>query len=138
MARSSKSDYRTCRAQSARSTKQKIFDSSPVAFSITTLEDGRFLEVNAAFEARYGYCRQEVFGRTVNELMIWDDPADRRLLVAQLQRGGQIRNVMTRLRAKSGEIKLTAYSADRIEFGGQRCILAVSEDVVIHDPKSTN
>ena len=117
---------------------QKIFDSSPVAFSITTLEEGRFLEVNAAFEARYGHSRQEILGRTVNELKIWDDPADRRLLVAQLQRGGPIRNVMTRLRAKSGEIKLTAYSADRIEFDEQKCILAVSEDVVIHDPKSTN
>jgi len=117
---------------------QKIFDSSPVAFSITTLEEGRFLEVNAAFESRYGYSRKEVLGRTVNELKVWDDPADRRLLVAQLQRGGPIRNVMTRLRAKSGEIKLTAYSADRIEFDGQRCILAVSEDVVFHDPKSTN
>lgn len=117
---------------------QKIFDSSPVAFSITTLEEGRFLEVNGAFESRYGYSRQEVLGRTVNELKVWDDPADRRLLVAQLQRGGPIRNVMTRLRAKSGEIKHTAYSADRIEFDGQRCILAVSEDVVIHDPKSTN
>ena len=117
---------------------QKIFDSSPVAFSITTLEQGRFLEVNAAFESRYGYSRAEVLGRTVTELRIWDDPADRRLLVTQLQRGGPIRNVMTRLRAKSGEIKLTAYSADRIEFDGQKCILAVSEDVVIHDSKSTN
>ena len=117
---------------------QKIFDSCPVAFSITTLEEGRFLEVNAAFEARYGYSRQEVLGHTVTELKVWDDPADRRLLVTQLQRGGPIRNVMTRLRAKSGEIKLTAYSADRIEFDGQRCILAVSEDVVTHDPRVSN
>jgi PAS domain S-box-containing protein len=117
---------------------QKIFHSSPVAFSITTLEEGCFLEVNAAFEARYGYSRQEVLGRTVHQLRIWDDPADRRLLVTQLQRGGPIRNVITLLRAKSGEIKLTAYSADRIEFDGQRCILAVSEDVVTHNPKSTN
>jgi PAS domain S-box-containing protein len=117
---------------------QKIFHSSPVAFSITTLEEGRFLEVNAAFEARYGYSRPEVLGRTVHELRIWDDPADRRLLVAQLQRGGPIRSVITRLRAKSGAIKLTAYSADRIEFDGQRCILAISEDVITHDPKSIN
>src|SRR5712671_3947435 len=95
-----------------------IFHSSPVAFSITTLEEGRLLEVNAAFEARYGYSRQEVLGRTVHELGMWNDPADRRLLVTQLQRGGPIRNVITRLRAKSGEIKLTAYSADRIEFDG--------------------
>ena len=63
---------------------------------------------------------------------------DRRLLLTQLRRGGPIRNVITRLRTKSGEIKLTAYSADRIQFEGQTCILAVSEDVVVHDPKRSN
>ena len=94
---------------------QNIFHSSPVAFSITTLEEGRFLEVNSAFECRYGYRREEVLGRTVHELRIWDDPADRRLLLTQLRRGGPIRNVITRLRTKSGEVKLTAYSADRIQ-----------------------
>ncbi len=117
---------------------QKIFHSSPIAFSITTLEEGRFLEVNAAFEGRYGYSRQEVLGHTVTELRVWQDPADRRLLLTQLRRGGPIRNVITRLRTKSGEIKLTAYSADRIEFDGQTCILALSEDVVTHDPKDSN
>ena len=117
---------------------QNIFHSSPIAFSITTLEEGRFLEVNAAFESRYGYRRDEVLGRTVHELRIWDDPADRTLLLTQLRRGGPIRSVITRLRAKSGEVKLTAYSADRIQFEGQTCILAVSEDVVVHDPKRSN
>jgi PAS domain S-box-containing protein len=117
---------------------QNIFHSSPIAFSITTLEEGRFLEVNAAFERRYGYRREELLGRTVHELRIWDDPADRRLLLAQLRRGGPIRSVITRLRTKSGEVKLTAYSADRIQFEGQTCILAVSEDVVVHDPKRSN
>lgn len=117
---------------------EKIFHSSPIAFSITTLEEGRFLEVNAAFEGRYGYSRQEILGHTVSELRIWEDPADRRLLLTQLRRGGPIRNVITRLRTKSGEIKITAYSADRIQFEGQTCILALSEDVVTHDPKGSN
>jgi PAS domain S-box-containing protein len=117
---------------------EKIFHSSPIAFSITTLEEGRFLEANAAFECRYGYRRDELLGRTAHELRIWEDPADRRLLVTQLRRGGPVRNLITRLRAKSGESKLTAYSADRIQFGGQTCILAVSEDVVTHDPSRSN
>jgi PAS domain S-box-containing protein len=117
---------------------QNIFHSSPIAFSITTLEEGCFLQVNAAFESRYGYSREEVLGRTVHELRIWDDPADRRLLLTQLRRGGPIRNVITRLRTKSGEVRLTAYSADRIQFEGQTCVLAVSEDVVVHDPKRSN
>jgi hypothetical protein len=46
-----------------------------------------------------------------------------------------IRNVVTRLRTKCGEIKLTAFSADRIQFDDQTCILVVSGDVSSHDPK---
>jgi GAF domain-containing protein len=41
---------------------QKVFRSSPIAFSITTLGEGRFLDVNAAFKQRYGYSRAEVLG----------------------------------------------------------------------------
>jgi hypothetical protein len=74
----------------------------------------------------------------VHELGIWEDPADRMLMIEQLNRGGRIRNVITRLRAKSGDIKLTSYSADRIEFEGQSCILAVSEDVHAFEPNRSN
>lgn len=117
---------------------QKVFRSSPIPFSITTLKEGRFLDVNAAFERRYGYKREEVLGRTVHELRIWEDPADREFMIAQLNKGGPIQNIMTRLRMKSGEIKVTAYSADRIQFEGQSCILAVSEDVSQYDPNASN
>jgi len=117
---------------------QKVFRSSPIPFSITTVKEGRFLDVNAAFERRYGYSRAEVLGSTVHELRIWEDPADRELMLAQLNKGGPIQNVMTRLRTKSGEIKVTAYSADRIQFEGQSCILAVSEDVPQLDPHQSN
>ncbi len=117
---------------------QKVFRSSPIPFSITTVKEGRFLDVNAAFEQRYGYLRAEVLGRTVHELRIWEDPADRELMTTQLNKGGPIRCVMTRLRTKSGEIKVTAYSADRIQFEGQSCILAVSEDVPQFNPGESN
>ena len=117
---------------------EKVFRSSPVPFSITTVKEGKFIDVNAAFERRYGYSRAEVLGRTVHELLIWEDPADREFMIAQLNKGGPVRNVMTRLRMKSGEIRVTAYSADRIQFEGQSCILAVSEDLLQVDPHKNN
>jgi PAS domain S-box-containing protein len=117
---------------------QKVFRSSPIPFSITTLKEGRFMDVNGAFERRYGYSREEVLGRTVHDLNIWEDPADRVRMVTQLQKSGPIRNVITHLRTKSGEIKLTAYSADRIQFDGQPCILAVSEDLPDYDQHKAN
>ncbi len=96
------------------------------------------MDLNAAFERRYGYSREELVGHTVHELRIWEDPADRAYMLAQLQRGGPIRNIVTRLRTKSGEIKVTAHSADKIQFDGQACILAVSEDVPQYDPHKSN
>jgi len=116
---------------------QKVFRSSPIPFSITTINEGRFLDVNAAFERRYGYPRTEVIGHTVGELRIWEDPKDRALMIAQLQQRGTIRNAITRLRTKSGEVKTIAYSADKIQFDGQLCILAVSQDLP-DDDKSLN
>jgi PAS domain S-box-containing protein len=117
---------------------EKVFRSSPVPFSITTVKEGKFIDVNAAFERRYGYSRAEVLGRTVHELRIWENPADREFMLAQLNKGGPVRNIMTRLRMKSGEIRVTAYSADRLQFEGQSCILAVSEDLLQVDPKKSN
>jgi PAS domain S-box-containing protein len=117
---------------------EKVFRSSPVPFSITTVREGKFIDVNAAFERRYGYSRAEVLGRTVHELRIWENPGDREFMIAQLNKGGPVRNIMTRLRMKSGEIRVTAYSADRIQFEGQSCILAVSEDLLQVDPHKSN
>jgi len=116
---------------------QKVFRASPVPFSITTIADGRFVDVNAAFECRYGYSRAEVLDRTVHELRIWEDLSDRALMIAQLQRG-PIRDFIARLRTKSGQIKTTTYSADKIEFDGQSCILAVSEELPDSAQRSNN
>jgi PAS domain S-box-containing protein len=114
---------------------EKVFRSSPIAFSITTLGEGRFVDVNAAFERRYGYSRKELLGHTVHDLHMWCDPADRMFMTEQLRQGGAVRNRITWLRTKSGEMKLTAYSADRIHFDGEPCILAVSEDLPEYDQR---
>jgi hypothetical protein len=50
-------------------------------------------------------------------------------MIAQPNKGGPIHNIMTGLRLKSGEVKVTACCASRIQFEGESCILAVSEDL---------
>lgn len=117
---------------------QKVFRSNPVPFSITTYREGRFVDVNAAFEQRYGYSRSDLVGRTVQEIGIWEDPSERVNLVAQLQRGAPVRNIVARLRTKSGQIKTSSYSADKIQFDGQDCILIASDDVLQYDLRKAN
>lgn len=117
---------------------QTIFRSSPIAFSITTLEGGHFLDVNAAFEQRYGYARSDLIGHSVFEIGLWKETSDRTFMISQLDRGGPVRNLMTQLRTKSGDLKLTSYSANKIQFDGKVCILAVSADAMQYQPSLSN
>ncbi|MGC1595623.1 MAG: PAS domain S-box protein [Candidatus Acidiferrales bacterium] len=81
----------------------KVFRSSPIAFSITTVEEGRFLDVNEAFERRYAYAREELLGRTVFDIGLWDDPGERMRMLAEIREHGRVSNRVTRFRKHSGE-----------------------------------
>ena len=117
---------------------QKVFRSSPIAFSITTLSDGRYLDVNEAFERRYGYTRSELLGRTSGEIGIWEDVTERTRLVEQLNQGAVVRNSVTRLRTKTGKLVYSLYSADTVQLEGKICLLIVSDDLPQCDGKSYN
>jgi PAS domain S-box-containing protein len=107
----------------------KVFRSSPIAFSITTVSDARFIDVSEAFERRYGYARRDLLGRTVFDIGIWDDPRERKQILEEIRKHGRVRNRITPLRKRSGEIIDTFYSAEIISIEGCDCVLAVSEDV---------
>ena len=106
----------------------KVFRSSPIAFSIATVAEGRFIDVNEAFERRYGYSAKELVGRTVFDIGIWNDPDERLHMLDEVRRQGHVRNRIARFRARAGDLLDTIYSADIIELNGQQCLLAVSED----------
>jgi PAS domain S-box-containing protein len=120
------------RAEESRTLSEekfaKVFWSSPIAFSITTVAEGRFIDVNKAFERRYGHSGKELLGRTVFDIGVWDNPDERSQMLDQVREQGQVRNRITRFRTRSGELLDTIYSADIIELDGRQCLLAVSED----------
>jgi PAS domain S-box-containing protein len=107
----------------------KVFRSSPIAFSITTVEEGRFLDVNEAFERRYGYAREELLGRTVFDIGIWADPSERLRTLEEIREQRRVRNRVTCFRKRSGETIDTFYSAEIVGIEGCDCVLAVSEDL---------
>jgi PAS domain S-box-containing protein len=108
---------------------RKVFRSSPVAIFVTTLEEGRFVDANEAFERQYGYSREDLLGRTVIEMEFWGDPTERKHLIDEIRKQGRVRNWVTRIRKSSGEPIDTACSFDTIEIDGQQCILVVSADL---------
>jgi diguanylate cyclase (GGDEF)-like protein/PAS domain S-box-containing protein len=108
---------------------QKIFDASPVATNIIALEDGRVLAVNEAACRLYGYAREELVGRTADEIGIWTYPAQRDAFLAALRSRQRITDWEMKFRLHSGDIRDGLVSAERIEFLERRSLLVILSDI---------
>ncbi|WP_193194551.1 PAS domain S-box protein [Nostoc sp. MG11] len=106
----------------------KAFSCSPDPITISTLQEGRFIEVNDSFVNLSGYQQDEVIGQTAFELSIWVHESDRLNLLQELQATGVVRNLEVEYRRKSGEIVTAQLSAEKIDLDGIPCILAVHHD----------
>lgn len=117
----------------------KAFRCSPDAITISTLQEGRYIEVNESFVHLSGYTREEAIGKTAFELGIWVNTsdsfattvqsADRTRLVQALWEKGVIRNQEFEFRKKSGETCIALVSAELIYLDGVPCLLSVSSDI---------
>jgi PAS domain S-box-containing protein len=107
----------------------KAFRASPQVISISRLSDGTFMEVNDSFCRVFGYTREETIGRPSLGLNVWITPDDREKMVRELQKTGRINNEEYRFRTKSGEIRTVLFSAEKIDFAGEPCLIAVAADI---------
>jgi PAS domain S-box-containing protein len=107
----------------------KAFRNSPLRVSISTLEEGRFIEVNETFLRDHGFRREQVIGRTSPELGLWADPIQRRKFVETVRRDGMVRDYEFAGQRRDGRIQTTSISAEVIQVGGEACLLAVATDV---------
>ena len=108
---------------------QKIFDATPVATEISTLDEGRLVAVNDAYCVLMGQPREALIGRTTIELGAWSGPEDRGEFVALLERERRVRDHEARMRVASGELRDIAMSAELIEFEGRACVLKILNDI---------
>jgi PAS domain S-box-containing protein len=104
------------------------FADSPVAISISTLAEGRYVEVNDAVLDATGYTRAEVIGRTATDLNIFAYPEGREVLVRAL-RAGPVRNLELAIRRKDGAIRTVLLSARLTTLNDIPHILTTSLDV---------
>ncbi|MBN3994705.1 MAG: PAS domain S-box protein [Nostoc sp. NMS2] len=107
----------------------KAFSCSPDSITISTLQEGRFIEVNDSFVKLSGYERDEAIGKTSFELNLWVHDRDRLNLLQELQSTGVVRNLEFEFRQKSGKIITTLLSAEIIDLDNIPSILAVHHDI---------
>jgi PAS domain S-box-containing protein len=115
--------------QVAEEKFHKAFRSSPEWFVISTLEDGFYMDVNEAFLRTTGYSRKEVIGRNSKELGIWADSRRRDEMIRMLREHGEVRDLEVEFRMKSGEIRQMLWSAEVIDYGDEKCLIATTRDI---------
>ncbi|MCF8144660.1 MAG: response regulator [Deltaproteobacteria bacterium] len=108
---------------------RRTLEAAPDAITLTTLKEGRYLQVNEAFSKMTGFLVEEAVGRTVIELDMFVNPADRDTLLKELKVKGEVNGLEIRYRRKDRTLFDTLLSARRIRFGDEDCLLAVTSDI---------
>jgi len=107
----------------------KAFRQSPMLLSITTVQDGRYVEVNDTFLELTGCKREEIIGRTPFDIGLLPDASVRAAIVERLAAGDVVRNYEFAIPTRLGEVRTGLGSAELIEINGTPCILAGATDI---------
>jgi two-component system, sporulation sensor kinase A len=109
----------------------KAFDSSPSAITISTLKEGRYIEVNESCLQMLGYSHAEMLRSSAVDLEIWVNPEAREAMKRSIQEDGRVANLEVELRKKSGAVFLGLMSAEVIQLEDEPCLLAVTTDITL-------
>jgi PAS domain S-box-containing protein len=107
----------------------KTFRSTPLPITISTVTDGRYIDVNEAFSNIMGYEREQVIGRTALDLNIWADANDRKQMIEQLNVEGHLHSFETQFVTRSGGSRMVLISAEIIKLDGAECVIAITSDI---------
>jgi PAS domain S-box-containing protein len=110
----------------------KSFHSSPILTAISTIKEGRFLDVNEIFIQTLLFSREEVIGKTSSELGFFANPVQRQTIRKITEEKGYARNIETQIVAKNGQIIDGLFSAEPITINNERCWLTVMVNVSEH------
>jgi len=107
----------------------KAFRESPMALTLTSANDHRYVDINETFEQITGWRRDEVIGRTPFDIQIWVNPQERAEFVKRLQTEGSVRNFEVHFRCKDGTERIGLGSGELIEIANEPCIISVIADI---------
>ncbi len=118
----------TLELQRSEEKFSKAFGSVPLLMTISTIKEGRYLEINEAFIQTTGYTRRMAIGKTSIELGFISEN-DRKKILQSLNAIGRVSELELHLNKSDGSILVCLYSGEIIEVDGQPCLLSIAMDI---------
>ena len=114
--------------QEALQKFNRLFSSNPAPMAVSSFPQRKFTDVNDSFLSTLGFSRDEVIGKTSEELGIFTASIQSEI-VQMLEDQGCVRNVEIKVRKKDGTIVDGIFSGEIIENQGQKSFLTVMVDI---------
>lgn len=102
-----------------------IFSVSPIPMLVVCVEDATVRQVNDAFVRFTGYGMNEVVGKTIYELSLYETPSDRALVVANILDKGFVLQTPVSFRMKDGVIRKCYLSSKIYSRKGKKMMISV-------------
>ncbi|MEO6920990.1 MAG: helix-turn-helix transcriptional regulator [Collimonas sp.] len=108
---------------------EKTFNANPAPAVICRLSDQRYIKVNQGFIEMTGYTREQVIGRSVYELDVFENSDRRELAIERLGEGATIPQMEAELRLPEGDSKCVVVAGQPIDIGEEACMLFTFMDL---------
>ncbi|MCX5828367.1 MAG: PAS domain S-box protein [Deltaproteobacteria bacterium] len=104
------------------------FYESAIPMAMTTIKDGRYVDVNEAFAKTMGLTRGEIIGNT--SIGIGYITAEQRsVFLSELNEKGYVENLELQVRTKDGEVRYGLFNSTRISIANEDYFLTMVTDI---------
>ena len=107
----------------------RTFRRAPVAMAIGEADGHLLCDTNAAFTRLTGYPADEIVGRRLGDVQLWETSDVRREIEARLETGGALENFETRIATSDGGVLDILVSTETIHLSHAECVLWVFQDI---------
>ena len=107
----------------------KAFHTNAALMAISSIAEGKFIEVNETMVKTLGYSREELIGKRSGDIGLFDDRGVRDALVENLKRNIPVKEMEIVARTKSGVAIHGLFSAGLIDIGKDACMLTMMIDI---------
>ncbi len=114
---------------SAEERFERTFNANPAPAIICGVDDLRFVKVNQGFLGMTGYTREAVIGRSVYEIDVLEDAADREDAIERLSEWRTISQTESLLRLPGGGRRPVIVAGQPIDLNDERCMLFTFMDL---------
>ncbi len=105
------------------------FNSTNQLITISNLETQQYIEVNQAFLDTTGYSKEEIIGKTSDDIQLYVDLIQSRKYMRLLSRLRRVSDLEIKLRMRSGEERSFLFSARTFFFGDNILLITYYNDI---------